>query len=110
MAIFNINFSFTKTLNINNNADGKTYIVFPSKTTIGTISKSGFTASSGETTTSNVITYNDQLAWGSYFGGQNPSLLTNPKEVDSYIAGLKHLKDCLKDNATFEINVNIEKK
>ena len=109
---FDINFSFTNinTLNINDNADGKTYIEFPSGT-IGTISKSGFIASgTTDPKSSNVITYNDKLAWGSYFGGQNPSLLTNPEEVDSYIAGLKHLKDCLKDNATFEIKVNIEKK
>ena len=109
---FDINFSFTNinTLNINDNADGKTYIEFPSGT-IGTISKSGFIASgTTDPKSSNVITYNDKLAWGSYFGGQNPSLLTNPEEVDSYIAGLKHLKDCLKDNATFEIKVYIEKK
>ena len=109
---FDINFSFTNinTLNINDNADGKTYIEFPSGT-IGTISKSGFIASgTTDPKSSNVITYNDKLAWGSYFGGQNPSLLTNPEEVVSYIAGLKHLKDCLKDNATFEIKVNIEKK
>ena len=109
---FDINFSFSNinTLNINDNADGKTYIEFPSGT-IGTISKSGFIASgTTDPKSSNVITYNDKLAWGSYFGGQNPSLLTNPEEVDSYIAGLKHLKDCLKDNATFEIKVNIEKK
>lgn len=111
---FDIKFSFTNinTLNINDSADGKTYIDFPSKT-IGTISNSGFSKSSDVTTatqSNNVITYNGKLDWGSYFGGQNPSLLTNPEEVDSYIAGLKHLKDCLKDNATFEITVNIVKK
>lgn len=109
---FDINFSFTDKLNIN---DAKnTYIEFPpEKTTIGTISKSGFTASiSGaatDTQSSNVITYKGQLAWGSYFGGGNPSLLNDPKGVDSYIAGLKHLKDCLKDNAAFVITVYIEK-
>lgn len=112
---FDINFSFTNTLNINDNADGKKYIDFPSGT-IGTISNSGFTASSGEKTTSNVITYNGKLAWGSYFGGKNPSelddstVLKDSTKVDSYIAGLKHLKECLKDNAAFEIKVNIEKK
>lgn len=109
---FDINFSFTETLNINDNADGKTYIDFPSKT-IGTISKSGFTPGSGITTatqSSNVITYNGQLAWGSYFGGQNPSLLSDSTKVDSYIKGLNHIKECLKDNAAFEITVNIEKK
>lgn len=107
--IFNIKFSFTNKLNIND--DVNEYIKFPpEKTTIGTISNSGFTASSGEKTTSNVITYNGKLAWGSYFGGKNPSLLNDPKEVDSYIAGLKHLKECLKDNAAFKITVNIEKK
>lgn len=107
---FDINFSFTNTLNINDNADGKTYIVFPSKT-IGTISNSGFIASgTTDPKSSNVITYSGKLNWGSYFGGQNPSLLTNPKEVDSYIAGLNHLKECLKDNAAFEITVNIVKK
>lgn len=114
---FNIKFSFTKTLNINDNVDGKTYIdfpsEFPSETTIGTISKSGFTASPDVTTATqsgNVITYNGTLAWGSYFGGQNPSLLSNPKEVGSYITGLDHLKERLKDNAAFEITVNIVKK
>lgn len=107
---FDINFSFTNTLNINDNADGKTYIVFPSKTTIGTISKFGFIASgTTDPKSSNVITYNDKLAWGSYFGGQNPSLLTNPKEVDSYIEGLNHIKTCL-NKKSFEITVNIEKK
>ena len=109
---FDINFSFTDKLNIN---DAKnTYIEFPpEKTTIGTISKSGFSPSSGDAKTdpksSNVITYSGKLAWGSYFGGQNPSLLNDPKGVDSYIAGLKHLKDCLKDNAAFVITVYIEK-
>lgn len=109
---FDIKFSFTKTLNIND--DGYEYIKFPSEpseTTIGTISKSGFIAS-GTTApqSSNVITYTGNLAWGSYFGGKNPSELDDSTKVDSYIAGLKHLKDCLKDNATFEIKVNIEKK
>lgn len=112
---FDIKFSFTNinTLNINDNADGKTYIDFPSGT-IGTISKTGFSPSSSDATTdpknSNVITYSGNLNWGSYFGGQNPSLLTNPKEVDLYITGLNHLKKCLKDNAAFEITVNIVKK
>lgn len=106
---FDIKFSFTNTLNIN---DAKnTYIEFPpEKTTIGTISKSGFIASgTTDPKNSNVITYSGKLAWGSYFGGQNPSLLNNPKEVDSYITGLNHLKECLKDNATFKITVNIDK-
>lgn len=116
---FNINFSFTKTLNINNNVDGKTYIdfpsEFPSKKTIGTISKSGFTASSDVTTatqsSSNEITYNGTLAWGSYFGNKNPSELDDSTKVDSYIEGLKHLKDCLNNqsNKNFEITVYIEK-
>ena len=107
---FDINFSFTDKLNIN---DAKnTYIEFPpEKKTIGTISKSGFIASgTTDPKNSNVITYNGTLHWGSYFGGQNPSLLNDPKEVGSYIAGLKHLKECLKDNAAFEITVYIEKK
>lgn len=109
---FDIKFSFTNidTLKINDN--GNEYINFPSRT-IGTISKSGFTASSDVTTATqnnNEITYNGALAWGSYFGGQNPSLLNNPKEVDSYITGLDHLKECLKDNAAFVITVNIDKK
>lgn len=114
---FDIKFSFTDKLNIN---DAKnTYINFPDETTIGTISKSGFTASSSgaatDTQSSNVITYNGQLAWGSYFGGKNPSELDestvskDSTKVDSYITGLNHLKDCLKDNAAFVINVNIEK-
>lgn len=116
---FDINFSFTNTLNINDNV--YEYIKFPLEaTTIGTISKSGFTPSSSgaktDTQSSNVITYNGELAWGSYFGGKNPSELDDstvskdPTKVDSYIAGLKHLKECLKDNAAFEITVNIVKK
>ena len=110
---FNINFSFTNTLDINK--DGNEYIKFPSGI-IGTISKSGFIASgTTDPKSSNVITYNGTLAWGSYFGGQNPSKLddstvsNDPTKVDSYIAGLKHLKECLKDNAAFVITVNIEK-
>lgn len=117
---FDIKFSFTKTLNINDNVDGKTYIDFPSespsKKTIGTISKSGFTASSDVITTatqssSNEITYNGTLAWGNYFGNKNPSELDDSTKVDSYIEGLKHLKDCLNNqsNKNFEITVYIEK-
>lgn len=108
---FNIKFSFTNKLKIND--DGNEYIKFPSeKTTIGTISKSGFTASSSgaatDTQSSNVITYNGQLAWGSYFGGQNPSELSVSTKVDSYIEGLNHLKNSL-DGKNFVITVNIEK-
>lgn len=106
---FNINFSFTniKTLNIND-AENE-YIKFPSET-IGTISKSGFTANSGVTASqsSNVITYNGKLAWGSYFGGKNPSELDDSTKVDSYRAGLNHLKTSLKDKS-FVITVNIDK-
>ena len=106
---FNIEFSFTDTLNIN---DAKNeYIIFPSKT-IGTISKSGFIASSDVTTatqSSNEITYNGELAWGSYFDNKNPSELTDSTKVDSYITGLNHLKECLKDNAAFVITVSIVK-
>ena len=106
---FDIKFSFIDTLNINDAK--KEYIKFPpEKTTIGTISNSGFIASgTTDPKNSNVITYSGKLDWGSYFGGQNPSLLNDPKGVDSYIAGLKHLKDCLKDNAAFVITVYIEK-
>lgn len=113
---FDIKFSFTNTIN----DDGKKYIEFPPETTIGTISKSGFTASSSgaatDTQSSNVITYNGQLAWGSYFGGKNPSELDestvskDSTKVDSYITGLNHLKECLKDNAAFVITVNIIEK
>lgn len=110
---FNIKFSFTDTLNIND-AENE-YIKFPSEpseTTIGTISKSGFIASSSgavtDTQSSNVITYNGQLAWGSYFGGQNPSKLSDSTKVDSYIQGLDHLKTSLKDKS-FVITVNIVK-
>lgn len=108
---FNIKFSFTDTLNINDG--GKEYIKFPSEpseTTIGTISKSGFIAS-GTTApqSSNVITYTGNLAWGSYFGGKNPSELDDSTKVDSYKEGLNHLKECLKDNAAFVITVNIDK-
>lgn len=104
---FNIKFSFTDTSNINDAE--KEYIIFPSEI-IGTISKSGFTASSGVTASqsSNVITYNGELAWGSYFGGKNPSDLEDSTQVDSYIEGLNHLKTSLKDKS-FVINVNIEK-
>lgn len=106
---FDIKFSFTDKLNINDVKN--TYIEFPpEKTTIGTISKSGFTESSGATATlsSNEITYNGELAWGSYFDNQNPSLLNDPTKVDSYIEGLNHLKTSLKDKS-FVITVNIEK-
>lgn len=110
---FDIKFSFTNidTLKINDNADGKTYIDFPSRT-IGTISKSGFTPKSSgaviDSQSSNVITYNDELAWGSYFDKKNPSELEEPSKVDSYIQGLNHLKTSLKDKS-FEITVNIDK-
>lgn len=105
---FDIKFSFTDKLNINDTKNE--YIKFPSET-IGTISKSGFIAS-GTTApqSSNVITYKGKLAWGSYFGGQNPSKLEDSTKVDSYIAGLNHLKERLKDNAAFKIIVNIVKK
>lgn len=105
---FDIKFSFTDKLNINDTKNE--YIKFPSET-IGTISKSGFIAS-GTTApqSSNVITYKGKLAWGSYFGGQNPSKLEDSTKVDSYIAGLNHLKERLKDNAAFKITVNIVKK
>lgn len=105
-----IKFSFTNTLNIN--GDGEEYIKFPSET-IGTISKSGFTAKSSgaatDTQSSNVITYNGQLAWGSYFGGKNPSELTDPTKVDLYIEKLNYLRKTL-DNQKLEITVNIGKK
>ena len=107
---FDIKFSFTDKLNIN---DAKnTYINFPDETTIGTISKSGFTAKiSGAATdpkSSNVITYSGELTWGSYFGGKNPSELEDPSQVDSYITGLNHLKTRL-DGKSFVITVNIVK-
>lgn len=107
---FDIKFSFTDKLNIN---DAKnTYINFPDETTIGTISKSGFTAkSSGAETdpqSSNAITYNGELTWGSYFGGKNPSELEDSSKVDSYITGLDHLKTSL-DGKSFVITVNIDK-
>lgn len=105
---FNINFSFTNTLDINK--DGNEYIKFPSGI-IGTISKSGFSPSSDVTATqnNNEITYNGTLAWGSYFGGQNPSELADPTKVDLYIAKLNYLRNTL-DNQKLEITVNIEKK
>lgn len=104
-----IKFSFANTLNIN--GDGEEYIKFPSGT-IGTISKSGFTAGSGITTatqSSNVITYNGQLAWGSYFGNKNPSELSDSTKIDLYVTALNRLKTIL-DNQKLEITVNIEKK
>lgn len=112
---FDIKFSFIDTLNINDAK--KEYIKFPpEKTTIGTISNSGFIAKSSgaaiDPQSSNVITYNDKLDWGSYFDNKNPSELTDSTKVDSYIEGLKHLKDCLNNqsNKKFVITVNIEKK
>ena len=108
---FDIKFSFTNidTLKINDNADGKTYIDFPSQT-IGTISNSGFTKSTDVTATqeNNVITYNGALTWGSYFDNKNPSELTDDTKVDSYKKGLNHLETSLKDKS-FEITVNIDK-
>lgn len=105
---FDINFSFTNTLDINK--DGKEYIKFPSGI-IGTISNSGFTASSDVTATqkNNEITYNGKLTWGSYFGGKNPSELADPTKVDLYIAKLKDLRNTL-DKQKLEITVNIVKK
>ena len=107
---FDINFSFTNIDTLKINDDGNEYIKFPSGT-IGTISNSGFIASgTTDPKSSNVITYTGELSWGSYFGGKNPSLLNDSANVSSYITGLNHLKECLKDNAAFEIKVNIEKK
>lgn len=109
--IFNIKFSFTNIDTLKINDDGNEYIKFPSGT-IGTISKSGFIASgTTDPKNSNVITYSGKLDWGSYFDGKNPSELTDSTKVDSYIEGLKHLKDCLNNqsNKKFVITVNIEK-
>lgn len=104
---FDIKFSFTNTLNIN--GDGYEYIKFPFGT-IGTISKSGFIASgTTDPQSSNVITYNGQLAWGSYFGGKNPSELADSTKVDLYIAKLNYLRTTL-NKKKLEITVNIEKK
>lgn len=107
---FDINFSFTNIFDINK--DGNEYINFPSGT-IGTISSSspGFAASTGVTATqsSNVITYNGKLAWGSYFGNKNPSELSDPTKIDSYVTALKRLKKIL-DEQKLEITVNIVKK
>lgn len=107
---FDINFSFANILDINK--DGNEYINFPSGT-IGTISSSspGFTASTGVTATqsSNVITYNGKLAWGSYFGNKNPSELSDSTKIDSYVKALKRLKTIL-DKQKLEITVNIVKK
>lgn len=106
---FDIKFSFTGKLNINDAEN--TYINFPDETTIGTISDSGFIASgTTDPKNSNVITYSGKLNWGSYFGGKNPSELEDSSKVDSYITGLNHLKECLKDNAAFKIAVNIIEK
>ena len=111
-----INFSFTNISDINR--DGKEYIKFPSGT-IGTISKSGFTPSSSGATTdtqsSNVITYNGKLDWGSYFGNKNPSELDDstvskdPTKVDSYKDALNYLRNTL-NKKKLEITVNIGKK
>lgn len=107
---FNIKFSFTNILNIND-AENE-YIKFPlEKTTIGTISKSGFIPSTGVTTatqSSNVINYSGELAWGSYFGNKNPSELIDSSKVDSYVTALNRLKTIL-DNQKLEITVNIDK-
>lgn len=109
---FDINFSFTNTLN-NINDDVNEYIKFPpEKTTIGTISNTGFSPSSGITASQsgNEITYSSgKLTWGSYFNNQNPSELNDSSKVDKYIAGLNHLKTSLAGRS-FVIAVNIEKK
>lgn len=107
---FDIKFSFTEQLNIN---DAKnTYINFPDEKIIGTISKSRFTPKSSgaaiDPQSSNVITYNDKLAWGSYFDNKNPSELEDSSRVDSFIEGLNHLKTRL-DKKSFVITVNIDK-
>lgn len=105
---FNIKFSFTDTLNINE-AENE-YIKFPSGK-IGTISKSGFSASSDVTTatqSNNVITYNGKLAWGSYFGGKNPSELIDSSKVDLYVTALNRLKNIL-DKQKLKITVDIDK-
>lgn len=103
---FNIKFSFTDKLKIND--DGNEYIKFPSGT-IGTISKSGFIASgTTDPKSGNVITYNGQLAWGSYFGGKNPSELADSTKVDLYIEKLNYLRNTL-NKKKFEITVNIDK-
>lgn len=110
----NIKFSFTNTSILNR--DGNEYINFPSGA-IGTISNSGFSPSLGVTATqsSNVITYSGKLAWGSYFGGKNPSELDDstvskdPTKVDSYKNALNYLRNTL-DKQKLEITVNIEKK
>lgn len=110
----NIKFSFTNTSILNR--DGNEYINFPSGA-IGTISNSGFSPSLGVTATqsSNVITYSGKLAWGSYFGGKNPSELDDstvskdPTKVDSYTNALNYLRNTL-DKQKLEITVNIEKK
>lgn len=106
---FDIKFSFTNIDKLKINDNVNEYIKFPSGT-IGTISKSGFTPSSGVTATqsSNVITYNGELAWGSYFGGKNPSEVTDSTKADSYITKLKDLKSKLA-NQKLEITVNIDK-
>lgn len=109
----NIKFSFTNTSILNR--DGNEYINFPSGT-IGTISNSGFSPSLGVTATqsSNVITYSGKLAWGSYFGGKNPSELDDstvskdPTKVDSYTNALNYLRTTL-NNKKLEITVNIDK-
>lgn len=107
---FDIKFSFTEQLNINDTENE--YIKFPDETTIGTISKSGFTPKSNGAATdpqsSNVITYKGALNWGSYFDNKNPSELDDSTKVDSYIQGLNHLKTRLKDKS-FVITVNIVK-
>ena len=108
---FDINFSFTNINILDINKDGNEYINFPSGT-IGTISSSspGFTASTGVTATqsSNVITYNGKLAWGSYFGNKNPSELIDSTKIDLYVTALNRLKTIL-DNQKLEITVNIDK-
>lgn len=107
---FNIKFSFADKLKIND--DGNEYIRFPDETTIGTISNSGFSKSSGITASQsgNEITYSSgKLTWGSYFDNQNPSELSDSSKVDKYIAGLNHLKNSL-EGKSFVIAVNIEKK
>lgn len=46
------------------------------------------------------------FGWGSFFGGQNPSSLTDGSSLDTYVGGLQELRKA--NNAKFKINLTVE--
>ncbi|MGM9813796.1 MAG: hypothetical protein ACI32C_02710 [Candidatus Enteromonas sp.] len=46
------------------------------------------------------------FGWGSFFGGHNPSSLTDGSSLDTYVGGLQELRKA--NNAKFKINLTVE--